>query len=132
MGNVVPDPVPVEPKASPAPAAARKAEKAPSATQVQTRAGSLVSPDWTGAPVFVVHFSSFQEKARTEKHAAVLAKVLGVPVRAVAVDLGEKGTWYRSVAGEFATADEALAYRNQLLEKGTSGVGLVYRMTGKK
>lgn len=116
-----------------APAPARRGEKvAPSATQVQVRAGTLVTPDWTGAPVHVVHFSSFQEKPRAEKHAAVLAKQLGIPIRAVQVDLGDKGIWYRTVAGEFATAEEALAFRNQLLEKGTPGVGLVYRMTPKK
>jgi cell division protein FtsN len=143
--SVAPEPVPVEPKAKPEPktkpepaaekairAEPKKVEKAPSAAQVQVRAGTLVTPGWTAAPVFVVHFSSFQEKARAEKHAAVLAKELGLPVRAVQVDLGDKGTWYRSVAGEFQTAEEALALRATLLEKGTQGVGLVYRMTGKK
>lgn len=115
------------------PSPSRKGERAaPSATQVQIRAGTLVTPDWTGAPVHVLHFSSFVEKARTEKHAAVLAKELGLPARAVQVDLGDKGIWYRAVVGEFATAEEALAFRNQLLEKGTPGVGLVYRMTPKK
>ena len=123
--SVIPEPVPVELKAKSAPAA-------PSATQVQIRAGTLVTPDWTGAPVHVLHFSSFVEKARTEKHAAVLAKELGLPARAVQVDLGDKGIWYRAVVGEFATAEEALAFRNQLLEKGMPGVGLVYRMTPKK
>ena len=123
--SVIPEPVRVELKAKSAPAA-------PSATQVQIRAGTLVTPDWTGAPVHVLHFSSFVEKARTEKHAAVLAKELGLPARAVQVDLGDRGLWYRAVVGEFATAEEALAFRNQLLEKGTPGVGLVYRMTGKK
>ncbi len=123
--SVPPEPVPVELKAKSAPAA-------PSATQVQIRAGTLVTPDWTGAPVHVLHFSSFVEKARTEKHAAVLAKELDLPARAVQVDLGDKGIWYRAVVGEFATAEEALAFRNQLLEKGTPGVGLVYRMTPKK
>jgi SPOR domain len=114
-------------------APSRKGEKASSsAMQVQVRAGTLVTPDWTGAPVHVVHFSSFQEKPRAEKHAAALAKELGIPVRAVQVDLGEKGLWYRTVAGEFASGEEALAFRSQLLEKGTPGVGLVYRMMSKK
>ncbi len=157
--SVAPEPVPVEPKAKPTPAvttvssspkapkdeaskptvektipaSSRKEERAvPSAAQVQVRAGTLVTLDWMGAPIHVVHFSSFQEKARAEKHAAVLAKELGIPARAVQVDLGDKGLWYRAVVGEFATAEEALALRSQLLEKGTPGVGLVYRMTPKK
>jgi hypothetical protein len=128
--------VPVEPiQARPAqkvPAPVSGAASQAAAAQSQARAGALVTPDWTGAPAFVVHFSSFVEKARAERHAAALAKELGLPVRAVQVDLGEKGTGYRAVAGEFATVGEALAFRKGLLDKGTSGVGLVYRMSGKK
>ena len=134
---VAPIPPPPQPTAVPVekavPASPKQGEKRePAAAQVQLRAGPLVTPDWTGAPIHVIHFSSFTEKARSEKHAALLAKQLGLPARAVQVDLGEKGLWYRAVVGEFATAEEALAYRTQLLEKGTPGVGLVYRMTQKK
>jgi hypothetical protein len=43
----------------------------------------------------------------------MLAKETGLPARAVRVDLGTKGTWYRSVVGEFITFPEALAARGQ-------------------
>jgi hypothetical protein len=102
-----------------------------SSSQSQVRAGTLVTPDWTGAPVHVVHFSSFTDKARAERHAASLAKELGLPARAVQVDLGERGIWYRTVVGEFVSAAEALALRKDLLDRKTPGVGLVYRMSSK-
>jgi len=151
-------PVPEPAKAAPAPAAqparalptqvAAPGPKAPSRAMAvsgpppaprkesppapQSRAGSLVTPDWKGAPVYVLHFSSFVEKARAERHAALLAKEFSLPARAVAVDLGARGIWHRAVVGDFKTAEEALAFRGQLLSRQTPGVGLVYRMSSKE
>jgi cell division protein FtsN len=125
-----PEPVRVQsaPKAAVSSETASKPEASP---QSQARAGTLVTPDWTGTPVHVVHFSSFTDKARAERHAASLAKELGLPARAVQVDLGARGIWYRTVVGEFASAAEALTFRKDLLDRKTQGVGLVYRMTSK-
>ncbi|MCC6130632.1 MAG: SPOR domain-containing protein [Acidobacteria bacterium] len=127
--EVAPAPVSTAPVA-PATAGATKAE--PSAAVKQTRAGTLTTKDWAGKPpVFIVHFSSFKDRPSAEGDSARIGKKLGMTTRVVEVDLGEKGTWYRVVAGEFATAQEALAYRQQLEEQQTKGLGLVYKMVGQ-
>ena len=52
------------------------------------------------------------------------------PAYAAEVDLGEKGTWFRVMVGEFETLEEASSFRQTLAEKGTPGMGFVYRVTG--
>lgn len=120
-----PAPAVVEPKAMPSPPAGPLPR--------QSRAATIVTKDWAGkAPIFVIHFSSYHERAKAEKDAARLAKLYGKNGYAVEVDLGEKGLWYRSVIGDFATAEAALAFRAELEAKDTPGMGFVYRLTEKK
>ncbi len=108
----VPAPVPVERPARPK----------------QGRAGSFVTPDWSGEPVYVIHFSSFLDKKRAEREALRISKETKLPARAVQVDLGGKGIWYRVVAGEFRTAEKALAFRNEVRGTKFPDVGPVFRM----
>jgi hypothetical protein len=104
----------------------------PSEPVRQTRAGTLATKDWAGkTPVFVLHFSSFQTKKQADSDSARIAKRIGVATQVVEVDLGEKGTWYRVVAGEFATSGEALEFRKKLEDEKTPGLGLVYKMVGR-
>ncbi len=115
-----PDPRLVESASVPVPAASR------------AKAGSFSTHDWAGDPVFVVHIGSFQQRPAAARHSTALVKETGLPARAVQVDLGAKGTWYRSVVGEFRSLPEALAAREGLIGKRVADVGLVYRMTGAR
>ncbi len=116
------------PAAKPAPAVAAK----PAAPVAKGKAAPLVTPDWAGKPaVYVVHFSSHKDRPSAEKEAKRLAAELGKPGRAVEVDLGNKGVWYRVVIGEFADVEEARAYRADLEAKKTPGLGFVYEMRGR-
>ncbi|MEO8055655.1 MAG: SPOR domain-containing protein [Acidobacteriota bacterium] len=119
------------PVAAPVPAPAPK--PAPAAAVVSKgKAAPLVTPDWAGKPVvYVVHFSSHKDRPSAEKEARRLASELGKPGRAVEVDLGAKGTWFRVVIGEFANVDEARAYRADLEAKKTPNLGFVYEMRGR-
>lgn len=134
-----PRPVPVTTRAAEAgsappvsPASARPAVAGEGSLPRQSRPAPLVSPDWAGKPpAFVLHFSSYKDRALAEKDAQRLARLHSRPAFALAVDLGAKGTYYRSVLGGFATGDEALAYRNQLSAAETSSVGFVYRVSGQ-
>ena len=114
-------------KATPAPKAATAAAPAP-----RGKAALLLTPDWAGRPVvYVVHFSSHKDRPSADKEAKRLSGELGRPGRAVEVDLGPKGVWYRVVIGKFATVEEARAYRADLEAKKTPGLGFVYEMRGR-
>jgi hypothetical protein len=120
----------------PAPAVASKPAApapAPAAAPVaKGKAAPLVTPDWAGkSVVYVVHFSSHKDRPSAEKEAKRLAGELGKPGRAVEVDLGNKGVWYRVVIGEFASVEDARAYRADLEAKKTPGLGFVYEMRGR-
>ena len=128
------EPEPAPPKGPPAKAApAPKAASAPAAAPAvpKGKAALLLTPDWSGKPVYVVHFSSHKDRPSAEKEAKRLAALLGRPGRAVAVDLGNKGVWYRVVIGEFASVEEARAYRADLEAKKTPDLGFVYEMRGR-
>jgi hypothetical protein len=136
----VPTPAPKKAQAAPAPAvpvpapaaAPAPVKPAPAAAVPKGKAAPLVTPDWTGKPVvYVVHFSSHKDRPSADKEAKRLAGELGKPGRAVEVDLGDKGVWYRVVVGEFANVDEARAYRAELEAKKTAGLGFVYEMRGR-
>lgn len=133
--TVVPTAVPTRPaRQAPAPAPVAVSARPAAAGELprQSRAAPLLSPEWSGkAPAFVLHFSSYKDRRLADADAAKLAKRFGREAFAVAVDLGEKGTYFRSVVGGFATAEEALAYREELLAQGTPNVGFVYRVSGK-
>jgi hypothetical protein len=130
----IPTPLPVP---TPAPIAAAKpaapAAKAPSAAPVpKGRAALLLTPDWAGkSAVYVIHFSSTKDRESAAKEALKLGAALGAPARAVQVDLGDKGVWYRVVVGEFPDVDAARAFRAELEAKKTPGMGFVYEMRGR-
>jgi len=138
-----PDEVPAAPVAVPAPAAVPTAAPAaaakPSAPPAKPapalpkgKAALLLTPDWAGKPaVYVIHFSSTKDRESAAKEALKLGAALGAPARAVEVDLGDKGVWYRVVVGEFPDVDAARAFRAQLEEKKTPGMGFVYEMRGR-
>jgi hypothetical protein len=114
---------------SPAPAEASAAPSVPPPPAIpESRGSTMLSPDWNGAPAWVIHFSSFQRRENAERDAARLAKALGRPLRVVSVNLGKPGLWYRVMLGEYGSREEALAAREALVGKGVSGVGLVYRV----
>ncbi len=132
VATPAPQPIP-----TPAPAvAARPAAptaKAPAAGPVpKGRAALLMTPDWAGKPVvYVIHFSSTKDRESAAKDALRLGAALGAPARAVEVDLGDKGVWYRVVVGEFPDVDAARAFRAELEAKKTPGMGFVYEMRGR-
>jgi cell division septation protein DedD len=127
-------PVPANADSGTKPAPVSKAGGARTAAPAvpKGKAALLLTPDWAGKPaVYVVHFSSHRDRPSAEKEAKRLAGELGKPGRAVEVDLGDKGVWYRVVVGEFADVEEARAYRADLEAKKTPGLGFVYEMRGR-
>jgi hypothetical protein len=130
----VPTPVPAaseKPAATPARPTAGPVKQA-SAPAPRGRAAVLLTPDWAGKPVvYVIHFSSHKDRESAAKEARKLGAALGAPARAVEVDLGEKGVWYRVVLGEFADVETARAFRADLEAKRTPGMGFVYEMRGR-
>jgi hypothetical protein len=94
-------------------------------------AETMVSPTWAGhAPTYVVHFSSFRERANADRDAARIAKEYGRPAYAAEVTIPERGLYYRVILGDFATAAEARAFRADLVAANTPGVGAVYWVVG--
>jgi hypothetical protein len=77
----------------------------------------------------MIHFSSYQKKENADRDAVRLEKVLGRPLRVIGVNLGASGYWYRVMLGEFPSRQEADAAREELVAKGTPGIGLVYRVS---
>jgi DedD protein len=133
-----PAPTPSRPpvsKAAPRKQASAKPPSAkPAATPPKSRAvAAFTTKDWAGRPaVYILHFSSHQDRSAAASEAARLGATFGKPAHAVEVDLGAKGVWYRVVVGEFRTADEARAFRAALAAKKTPGMGFVYEMRGAR
>ena len=124
-----PVPAVAPPKASPA----RPAPARPAAPPRSGPVSAFATADWVGrAPVYILHFSSHKDRAAAASEAARLGAAFGRPARAVVVDLGPKGVWYRVVVGEFRSADEARAFRAALAAKNTPGMGFVYEMRGPR
>jgi cell division protein FtsN len=91
----------------------------------------MLSPDWAGrAPVYMIHFSSYRRIENARIDAKRLSDELGIPAHVLSIQLGAQGSWYRVMMGEFPTEEDALARRRALQAAGTSGMGLVYRVTG--
>ncbi|MCM3877155.1 MAG: SPOR domain-containing protein, partial [Thermoanaerobaculia bacterium] len=94
----------------------------------QTRAVPFRTGDWKGhEKAHVLHFSSYRERGKAEADASALAQRYGRPGYTAEIRVGDQ-VWYRVLLGGFATAEEALAFRDQLLAKGTPQVGFVYRI----
>ena len=127
-------PVPVV-APTPAPAVAAKPatpSAKPAPALPKGKAALLMTPDWAGkTTVYVIHFSSTKDRESAAKEALKLGAALGAPARAVEVDLGDKGVWYRVVVGEFPDVDAARAFRAELEAKKTPGMGFVYEMRGR-
>ncbi len=116
-------------KAAPAVVPPAALAAAPAAAAETSRIPVLETRDWAGkAPVYAIHFSSFQKRENSARDAAALAKRLKLPARPVAVDLGAKGTWYRTMVGEFATAEDARRALNALPADLARDAGGVYRI----
>jgi cell division protein FtsN len=97
----------------------------------ESHGSTMLSPDWPGAPVWMIHFSSYQRKENAERDAARLAKIVGGPLHVIGVNLGAtQGLWFRVMMGEYRTREEARAARDALAAKGTPGLGFVYRVEG--
>ncbi len=108
-----------------APTSAPRPARAAEVEGVETMASS----DWAGRPpTFVVHFASYKSRDNATADAARLARELGRPAHALAVDLGDKGVWYRVVVGDFASAADARAFRAEVTRRITGDVGGVYRL----
>jgi hypothetical protein len=138
IARKTPEPAPAVtsvPVAAPTPAlAAKPTAQPPKAAPPVARgkAAVLLTPDWAGkAVVYVIHFSSTKDRESAAKEAVKLGAALGAPARAVEVNLGDKGVWYRVVVGEFPDVDAARAFRAELEAKKTPGMGFVYEMRGR-
>ena len=121
-------PSPSRATSSPAPAPGAATAGIP-----ESRGSSMISADWDGhAPAYMIHFSSYQRRENAERDQARLSKEVGRPFRVIEVNLGREGPWFRVMLGEFSSRDEALAFRQQLADKGTPGMGLVYKVSGTR
>jgi hypothetical protein len=127
-----PTPVPATPTLASSAASPVPAKRlAPSSGK--TKGALIVSREWAGRPaIWVIHFTSHKDRAGAEKEAARLATSLGKAGHAIEVDLGEKGIWYRVLIGDFATREEARAYRAELEAKKTSDLGFVYQLRSEE
>ena len=125
---------PATPATTGVPETPPSAAAAPSASRIPESKGSaMISDDWNGrTATFMIHFSSYQKRENAERDQARLAKLVGRPFHIVLVNLGREGEWYRVMLGDFPTRDEALAFRQQLADRGTPGMGLVYRVSGAR
>ncbi len=93
----------------------------------------MVSPDCAGrAPIYVLHFSSYHDRDKAVADAARIAAEFHRPAYVAKVNLGAEGEWYRVVVGDFATADEAFAYRAELLARHVPDVAHVYHLTAPR
>ena len=122
--EAAPQPAPVLPGKAP-----EAALLPPSPTLPESSGSSILTSDWTGSPVFMIHFSSYQKKENADRDVARLSKLLGRPLRAVAVNIGKGAIWYRVMLGEFSSREEADAARAELAARGAPGMGLVYRVS---
>jgi cell division septation protein DedD len=90
---------------------------------------SRVSSDWADpSTAYMIHVSSFRKKENADRDAARLGKMTGRPLHVIQVNLGKDGIWYRVMLGDFSSGEEAQAYREELVGKGTPGLGQVYRV----
>jgi hypothetical protein len=121
-----------EPKKPSAPPASEPQPVAVASALPVSKGSQIVTPDWKGEPVFVVHVGSYKDRPSAAREAEMLAKKTGKPAHAFELNLGERGTWYRSTVGEFATSDEAAAFKKELAADGSVRVGLVYKVTAAK
>jgi len=122
--EAAPQPAPVLPGKAP-----ETALLPPSPTLPESTGSSILTSNWTGSPVYMIHFSSYQKKENADRDVARLSKLLGRPLRAVAVNIGRGAIWYRVMLGEFSSREEADAARGELAARGAPGMGLVYRVS---
>ena len=93
----------------------------------------MTSPDWAGhAPIVALHFSSYHDRDKAAADAARIHAQYSRPTYVLSVDLGAEGKWYRVMLGDFASADEALAFRAELAARHVTDVAHVYRIVPPK
>ncbi len=118
-------PAPVPVSAAPVPSAA------PAIPVRVSRDGLVVTKDRAGqGQIFSIHFTSYKDRASAERDLKRIVALVGRDGYVAEIDLGEKGIWQRVMIGEFATAQEAKAVREELAAKGTRDMGWVYRVVG--
>lgn len=87
----------------------------------------MLASDWPrDAPAYVIQLASYQRRETSEREALRLEIALGRPTHVLRADLGERGIWYRVMAGDFATASEAAAGRKELKTRGSIEIGPIY------
>jgi len=97
------------------------------------RTAVMVSPDWAGqGPIYALHFSSYHDRDKALSDAARIRSAYGQPTHVLKVDLGAEGVWYRVMAGEFASADQASSFRAELVARHVPDVAHVFRVTGPR
>lgn len=117
----------------PSEAAEAPAVPMPSAPPPAGWAQDMVSPDWDARPgIYAVHFSSFRDRRSAEVEARRLGGRHDRPAYAAEVVIPDRGVWYRVILGDFGSAAEAKAFRQELLAAGTPGVGAVYWVIGPR
>jgi hypothetical protein len=120
-GPPLPTPAPTAAPPTPAPASR------PRPPSVSAQAAVMASPDWAGRPpAYVIHFSSYQDRARAEADAARIGAAYGHPAVVAAVELAGRGRWHRVMLTGFAGYREARAFHDRLRAQGTPGLGGVY------
>jgi hypothetical protein len=118
-------PEPVEPRAPGAPARVVRSSARPRWEGVEI----MTSPDWAGrAPIYVIHFSSYRDREKAQRDAVQVGRRFGRPAYAARITL-PTGVWYRVVLGDFATANQARAFHEDLAVRRTPDLGAVYRIT---
>jgi hypothetical protein len=121
------------PGAPNAPNASSAPNEPGASTPPESRGSSMISSDWNGrAPAYMIHFSSYQKRENAERDQARLSKLVGRPFHVIEINLGREGAWFRVMLGDFASRDEALAFRQQLADRNTPGMGLVYKVSGTR
>jgi cell division protein FtsN len=96
-----------------------------------SRDGLVVTKDRAGrGQIFSIHFTSYKDRASAERDLKRIVALVGRDGYVAEIDLGAKGIWQRVMIGEFATAQEAKAVREELAAKGTRDMGWVYRVVG--
>lgn len=82
-----------------------------------SRGSTTVTPSGS---VYALHLASFRKREAALKRAVEL-NAKGVAARVEAVDLPEKGRWYRVITGRYKSPDQAKAQGDKLSQAGSIG-----------
>jgi outer membrane usher protein len=79
-----------------------------------------------------VQVASYLDRVQAEANAAAFASMFGTKGTVVAANLGEQGTWYRVILGEFSTKVEAREFRARIDARIPGGAGSIIRVGARK